>query len=153
MVTVLLIVAGLTASLAIFNGLYPAINRSSGAITSATTKVSDRIESRVEIIQVSDNASAVDIWVKNVGTSTIGTIQNSDIFYGPEDNFDRVPYANSGPPYPYWDYQLEGNNDEWKPTVTLKITTHLASPPSAGTYLVKVIIPNGIFDDTTFSVD
>ena len=150
--TVLLIIGGVVASLAIFNGLYPAITRSSTAITSATAKLNDRIESRIEIIQVADNGTAnVNIWVKNVGTSKIDGIERSDIFFGPETDFYRVTYG--GAITPYWDYQLEGGNSEWKPTVTLKITVHLASALSAGTHLVKVIIPNGIFDETTFSVE
>ena len=148
----LLIVSGVVASLAIFNGLYPAITRSSGAITSATTKVGDRIESRIEIIQIGDNGTTdVEIWVKNVGTVDIDSIGYTDIFFGPEGNFYRVDYGGETPPY--WDYQLEGSNSEWKPTVTCKITVHLSSALSAGTHLVKVVIPNGIFDQTTFSVD
>lgn len=151
-VTVLLIIGGVVASLAIFNGIYPAITRSSSAITSATTKLSDRIESRVEIIQVADNGTAdVDIWVKNVGTSNIDSIDRTDVFFGPEDNFYRVTYGGSTPPY--WNYQLEGNNSEWEPAVTLKITVNLDSALSAGIHLVKVIIPNGISDETTFSVE
>lgn len=143
--------AGVVASLAIFNGLYPAINQGSGAITSATTKVSDRIESRIDIIQVGDDVTHVDVWVKNVGTSDIDSIERSDVFFGPEDDFYRV--ACGGETAPYWNYQLEGNNSEWKPTVTLRITVHLASSLSSGTYLVKVVIPNGISDETTFSVE
>lgn len=125
--------------------------QSGSSITSATSKVSDRIESRIEIIQVGDNVTAVDIWIKNVGTSRIDSVEQSDIFFGPEDNFARVDYG--GPATPYWDYQLEGGNTEWKQAVTCKMTVHLASPPSAGTYLAKVVIPNGIYDSTTFSVD
>ncbi len=148
----LLIIGGVVASLAIFNGLYPAITRSSGAITSATTKLNDRIESRVKIIQVADNGTAnVDIWVKNIGTSDIDSIEQTDVFFGPEDNFYRVTSGGSTPPY--WDYQLEGNNSEWKAAVTLKMTVHLASALSTGTHLIKVIIPNGISDETTFSVE
>ncbi len=93
----------------------------------------------------------MDIWVKNVGTSDIVSIERSDLFFGPEDDFYRVTYGGETPPY--WNYQLEGDNSEWKPTVTLKITVHLASALSLGTYLVKVVIPNGIFDETTFGVD
>ncbi len=148
----LLIIGGVTASLAVFNGLYPAITLSSGAITSATTKLNDRIESRIKIIQVADNGTAnVDIWVKNVGTSEIDSIDRTDVFFGPEDNFYRVTYGGSTPPY--WDYQLEGSNSEWQVAVTLKMTVHLDSALSAGTHLVKVIIPNGISDETTFSVE
>jgi len=150
--TVLLIIGGVIVSLAIFNGLYPAIQQSSSAITSATSKVSDRIESRIEIIQVGENGTSdVHIWVKNVGTSDIDSVSRSDIFFGPDDDFYRVDYG--GPATPYWDYQLEGGYSEWSQTVTCKITVHLASPPSADTYLVKVVIPNGIYDSTTFSVD
>ena len=139
------------ASLAIFNGLYPAINQSSSAITSATTKVSDRIESRIDIIQVADNTTAADVWVKNVGTSDIDSIERSDVFFGLTDNFNRIDYG--GPATPYWSYQLEGDNTDWKPTVTLKITIYPTSSLSDGTYMVKVIIPNGISDETTFGVD
>ncbi len=133
--------------------MYPAITRSGGAITSAAVKVSDRIESRIEIIHVSDNATAVDFWVKNVGVSYIAPIERSDIFFGLQDDFGRVDYGDAGPPFPYWDYHLEGDNSEWGPEVTLNVTIHPASPPSAGTYMIKMVIHNGIYDQTTFGVD
>ena len=90
-------------------------------------------------------------WVKNVGTSIIDNVQYGDVFYGLNDNFDRVTYGGVSPPF--WNYQLEGDNSRWGQTVTLRVTVHLASTPSAGTYLVKMVIPNGIFDETTFSVE
>ncbi len=113
--------------------------------------MSDRIESRIEIIQIGDNGTDVDVWVKNVGTSDIDSIERTDIFFGPEGDFYRVDYG--GPTLPYWEYQLEGSNSQWKPTVTLKITIHPVSALSPGTYLVKVVIPNGIADQTTYGVE
>lgn len=150
-VTVLLIIGGVVASLAVFNGFYPAIVESSGAVRSATSKVSDRIESRVDIIQVTDNSTGVDAWIKNIGTVDIDTVERSDVFYGLEDSFSRVTYGGDTPPY--WDYIFEGTYTRWRPTVTVKVVIHLASPPSAGTYMFKMVVPNGIFDSTTFSVD
>lgn len=150
-VTVLLTVGGVVAALAVFNGFYPAIIESSGAVTSATSKVSDRIGSRIDIIQVADNSTAVDAWVKNIGTVNIDSVERSDVFYGPEDNFSRVTYGGDTPPY--WDYQFEGSYTRWQPTVTIKITVHLAASPDSGTYIMKMVTPNGIFDETTFSVD
>lgn len=140
----------MTGFLAIFNGFYPAITKSSGAISSATTKVNDRIESRIEIIQVGDNGTNAEVWVKNVGTVDIDSIENSDVFFGPEDNFYRVTYG--GETAPYWNYQLEGGNSDWKTTITLKMTIHPTSL-SAGAYIVKMVIPNGISDQTTYSVE
>lgn len=152
-VTVLLIIGGVVASMAIFNSLYPVINRSSAAIVTAASKVNDRLQSQIDIIQVSNNGTEVYVWVKNVGTPTIDAIERSDVFFGPDDDFARLPYANSGPPFPYWNYQLEGGNSEWDQTVTLKVTINLSSSLSPGTYLVYMVIPNGISDRTTFGVD
>lgn len=152
-VTVLLMIGGVVASLAIINGLYPAITQSTSAISGAAIEVGDRIKCNIEIIQVVNNGTEVYAWVKNVGTTVIGSIERSDIFYGLANNFGRVPYGNSGPPYPYWDYQLEGDNSEWKMAVTLKITIHLGSGPSTGDYILKVVIPNGISDETTFGIE
>jgi len=135
--------------------MYPAITQSSGAISSATTKVSDRIESRIDIIQVGvnkDDSELVDIWVKNTGTTQIDVIERCDIFWGPEDAFFRVDYDTGSAPY--WDYALEGNNSTWQQAVTCKMTLHLLSTPSSGVVnLVKVVIPNGIADSTTFTAD
>ena len=150
-VTILLTIGGVIAALAVFNGFYPAIIESSGAVTSATSKISDRIESRIDIIQVADNSTEVDIWVKNVGTVNIDSVERSDIFFGPEDNFYHVTSGGSTPPY--WDYVYEGSYTRWQPTVTIKVTVHLDSAVTSGTNIFKMIVPNGIFDSTTFSVD
>ena len=152
-VTVMLIIGGVVASFAVFNGIYPAVQRSGAAITSASDAMNDRIQSDIRIIQVNDDATTVVAWVKNVGVSEIDGVQNSDIFFGPEDDFSRIPYGNSESPLPYWNYQLEGTDTQWRPTDTNEIVIHLASSPSPDTYILKVIIPNGVFDETVFGVD
>lgn len=147
----LLLIGGVVISVAIFNGLYPAINNSSSSINNAVSKVSDRIEARVDILQVGKNGSEFYIWVKNTGTQTIVDIPRCDIFYGLSDNFSRVTYGGAGTPR--WSYTLEGGFSEWEQAVTCKYTITLAAPPAAGTYLFKVVIPNGIYDETTYGVD
>lgn len=147
--TVLLIIGGVIASLAIFNGVYPSITESAGSIRSATAKVSDRIESRIDIIQVGDNGATVEVWIKNIGISEITNIDHTDIFFGSSDDFQRIDYG--GPSLPYWEYQLEGSNPKWGQAVTLKVTIHLTEPLTTGSYLVKVVIPNGISDQTTYN--
>ena len=94
----------------------------------------------------------MDFWVKNVGTIGIESIDRSDIFFGPVGDFSRMDYSSGTPPY--WDYRLEGNHDRWQQAVTLKGTIYLASSLSENsTYMLKVVIPNGIFDETTFSAE
>lgn len=148
-VTVLLVVAGIVCSMVVFNAMYPAITGTSGAIKDAVSRIDDRIKSNIDIIQVADEDTDVYIWVKNVGASKIGALDQSDLFFGPEGNFSRIPYGSDGSPTPYWDYTIE-NDEKWMPTATLKITVHLSSAPS-GTYYIKVIIHNGISAEILFS--
>lgn len=149
LVTILLVVAGVVCSMVVVNAVYPAITRTSGAITDSVSRIDDRIKSNIQIIEVADGDSDVHIWVKNVGASSIGAIEQTDLFFGPEGNFTRVPYGTAGSPTPYWDYTIE-NGDRWMPTATLKITVHLSSAPS-GIYFIKVVIHNGVADEILFS--
>jgi archaellum component FlaF (FlaF/FlaG flagellin family) len=148
-VTVLLIIAGVVCTMVIVNAVYPMITRSSGAIIDTASKIEDRIKSQVEIIGTADESSDVHVWVKNVGASSIGGIEQCDIFFGPEGNFERIPYGEAGADKPYWNYTIE-NNSKWIPTATVKITIYLSSSPS-GNYFIKVVIPNGIADEKIYS--
>lgn len=140
--TVLLIISGIAASSAVVNGVFPAINQSTSAVASASTRLSERIESRIEIIQVSSEGSQVNAWVKNVGTVGIKDIDHSDIFLSSNNDTYRVVYG--GDTTPYWEYQIEGSNTEWSQTATVKITINLSSPLPSGTYTIDIAIPNGI---------
>ncbi len=149
-VTVLLIIGGVVAAFAIMNGVYPAIERSSNAINTATDKVNDQIKSQIEIINISSVDSSVYVWIKNTGASNIGSIENSDVFLTEGVNIENIGYSSDSAPQPYWNYQLTGDHTLWGPTVTNEIMIHLAAPLAAGSYQVKFIIPNGIADQATF---
>ncbi|MBN1368567.1 MAG: hypothetical protein JW967_11640 [Dehalococcoidales bacterium] len=152
-VTVMLIISGIVASFAVFNGVYPAIERSGAAITSASDTLNNRIKSDIQIIEVNESGTLVNAWVKNIGSLEIVNIENSDVFFGPEDNFSRIVYGDISTPMPYWTYQMEGSASEWTPTETNKIIIHLASILSPDVYVFKIIIPNGIFDETFFGAE
>ena len=148
-VTVLLIIAGVVCTMVIVNAVYPMITRSSGAIIDTANKIEDRIKSQVEIIGTADDDNDVYVWIKNVGASSIGSIDQCDVFFGPEGNFERIPFGDAGADKPYWNYIIE-NNSKWTPTATVKITIYLNSAPS-GNYFIKVVIPNGIADEKIYS--
>jgi hypothetical protein len=151
-VTVMLIIAGLTAAFAVFNSVYPAVQRSGQSMSDAADDISDRITSRIEVIQVGANNSSVEAWVKNVGTSRILGIGNSDIFFGTDGNISIIPFEDEESSPPYWSYQLEGDNTQWSQAVTNRITIHLAAPLDPDVYLFKMVLPNGNSDETSFSL-
>jgi hypothetical protein len=138
----------------VFNSVYPMISRSSDAMVSMAETIDERMKSRINIVHAANTAdrTSVYIWVKNVGTQRIDAIDESDLFFGPSDNFSRISYVDdAGGSYPQWAYSLE-NDTEWQTSATLKITITYSSDPGTGTYYTKFIIPNGIADEYYFSM-
>ena len=149
LVTLLLIIGGVVCCMVVINAIMPAITQSTGAIADASGKIDDRIRCQVQIIEVSNSGSNVYAWIKNIGASHISGISGSDVFFGPEGNFARIPYDQTGATIPSWGYSIE-NGTEWSPTATVKITISLASAPS-GSYYFKIVLPNGISDQDIYS--
>jgi hypothetical protein len=152
--TALLIIAGVVCMIFVFNSVYPMLNRSSQAMVSMAEQVDERMKSRISIVHAasSANRTLVYLWIKNVGTQRIDNIDESDLFFGQEHDFERIPYAgDAGGSYPQWSYNLE-NDTEWQTSATLKVTITYTDNQSAGTYYAKFIIPNGISDEYYFSM-
>jgi hypothetical protein len=152
-VTVLLIIAGLTASYAVFNAVYPAVQRGGQSMSDAAGDVSDRIASRIEIIHTSTINDTVNVWVKNVGSVRIQGVNRSDVFFGEYDDVSRIPPEEESASPPYWSWELEGSYTQWEEAVTANITIHMAEALSSGVYELTVFIPNGVSDETSFSVE
>jgi flagellar protein FlaG len=149
MVTLLLIIGGVVCCMVVINAILPAITQSTGAIADATGKIDDRIRCKIEIIEVSDFGSDIYVWMKNIGASRIGGIATSDVFFGPEGNFARIPFGEPGASKPYWNYTVE-NGTQWGPTATVKMTIYMSSAPT-GSYYLKVVLPNGISAQEIYS--
>ena len=153
--TALLIIAGVVCMIFVFNSVYPMVNRSSQAMVSMAEKVDERMKSRISIVHAANSANrtTVYLWAKNIGAQRITGIDDCDLFFGQQDDFERIPYTGEveGGTYPQWDYNLE-NDTEWQTSATLKLTITFGSDPGAGTYYAKFIIPNGIYDEYYFSM-
>jgi hypothetical protein len=143
------------AIIAVVNSVMPALSRTNSSMVMTSDVINDRISSQVEIIHATgvDTATQADTWIKNVGASQIGPVDHTDVFFGPESDFQRVPYGGPSCTAPCWDYELEGGATEWEPTTTLHIIIYPGYSLAAGsTYYVKVVVPNGISDAKFFSI-
>ena len=143
------------AIVAVVNAVMPALSRTNSSMVMTSDVINDRISSQVEIIHATgvDAATQADAWVKNVGASSLGPLDRTDVFFGPEDAFARIPYGGPSCTAPCWDYELEGGATEWEPTATVHVIIYLTDPLAAGsTYYVKVVTPNGITDAKFFSL-
>lgn len=149
--SVFLIVASVIAATLVFNAAYPAILASADAMTSMKSRIDERIRSEIAIIHAVKSASYSDVaqvWVKNIGATSIKAVERCDVFFGPEGNFERIPYGAGDR---YWTYEVE-NDTYWNPAATVKITVDLDYMLVQGErYFYKMVTPNGISDEYYFS--
>lgn len=152
--TILLTVASIVALLVVVNTTLPTVHRTGNAVTGSASTLDDRLKSKIEIVHATGQSGTTDayLWVKNVGTSNLGAINKTDVFFGQASNFTRIPYGGAGCSAPCWEYTLE-NGNTWEPTVTLRITLHLSGSLQSGTtYYTKVVVHNGIQDARYFTL-
>lgn len=172
-ITVLLLIGGVVLVAYMINGLFPVVNRGNDAVVSMSDIIDDRIKSNVSIIHAVSEYDAsqpgtwrdlnsngwfdIIAWVKNVGSSRVLGIEECDVFFGTEGNFQRYSHSTYASGTPNWVYSLEDSASDWSPGKTNKITlryalTYVASGLSTNTtYKLKLIIPNGISDELCFS--
>lgn len=144
----------MTAIAAVIAALMPAIGRSGQALVMSADVANDRLSSRVEIVQATGVVGQTRMlaWVKNTGTTTIIAVDKSDVFFGPETDFARIPYGGPGCTSPCWSYSVE-NDTKWNPTATIKLTVLITAPLAAGqTYYLKFVAPNGVEDTKFFTL-
>jgi flagellar protein FlaG len=151
----MLTIAAIVAIVAVVNAVLPSVSRTSGALISASSSVEDRIASQIEIVHATGQTTSpnADVWVKNTGAATVEPVTRVDVFFGPQDNFQRITYGDdSSCTAPCWYYSIE-NSSTWEPTATLHITVKTtANLSSSTTYYLKVVTPNGISDSKFFTV-
>ncbi len=146
-VTALLLIGGVTSSILMFNSVYPAVNQSNQAMVGMERRIDEQMRSQIEIIHGAKSGNTVLLWVKNVGSTRVAGVNTSDMFFGPEGAFVRIPYGTGTP---HWEYAVE-NASEWTPTATIRITVVGFSPLDPGRYFCKFVLPNGIASEYYFS--
>lgn len=163
--TALLIIVSMIMVLMLFNVAYPAVVSGGNAINSMSNRVEEQMRTDIRVIHASaelDNSGWWNdtngngtfdafVWVKNTGTNRIVAVENTDVFFGPEGNFTRVPHQSASGGYPYWTYTIE-NATDWAPTATLSIQIHYSMPLSTGRYFVLITTPDGTTDEYTFGM-
>jgi archaeal flagellar protein FlaG len=166
--TILLVVAAVVCVVLVINAVYPAITSSSGALSTISASMNERIKTQVKIINAtgeldkngnwqdtnSDGDFDAFVWVKNIGTVPVDDIGRCDVFLSGNDTiWTWIPYVDyAGSSFPRWSYVLGGNSTEWGIATTLMIDIHYSSPLPSGQYNIKIMVPNGVTDEYDFSM-
>src|SRR4051812_8788469 len=104
----MLTVAGIAAIAAILNAFMPALYRTNGSIVASADSINSQISTQIQIVHATgvQQAVLVDAWVKNVGGLAIVPLDKVDVFFGPADDFVRLPYQAGTCTGPCWTFSL-----------------------------------------------
>jgi hypothetical protein len=151
--TAMITIACVVSASMLVSAIFPALNRASSSVISSSALLGERIETSIDIIAETNDTSQAYIYVKNIGASSITQIDSSDIFFGKTNDFQRIPYNATLSITPSWNYAIENDegNGKWDggETVNIMIATAGITP---GDYYVKMILPNGISTEDTYSL-
>lgn len=150
----ILIIAAIIATIALINAIYPSLFAVTDSVASASNTASDRMKTDISItMATSPNASALYIWVKNVGSTSIpaSRIAYTDVYYGDEASMMKAsanPSASFKLNYALDDMDGNGN---WDKGETLKIIISDATQTrfTSGSHEVKLVLYNAAsFEDS-----
>jgi archaellum component FlaG (FlaF/FlaG flagellin family) len=108
----------------------------------------------ITIIGETNTSNRIIIWVKNTGRTSFtlnGTLWDLFITF-PDETYKRFNYQSACSNNCWNDTILNGNgNGVWDQGETMQITVYVASVP-AGSYEVRLALPNGVTCDDKFSL-
>ena len=156
--TVFLVIGTVIGSLLLIDGLLPSIGHSVDSLREAQSATAERIKSDIDILLVVQDPQKSDsliVWVKNVGSTTIGRLQYTDLFLSNPQGAELLSYSTDSTANT-WSYCLESQTGcsfgtVWKPTVTMKATVTLTSLVP-GNYNILLVLPIGVQSQKDFTV-
>lgn len=148
-VTALFLIAAVVAAGVLISALFPAIHRTTSTFGAVSHEADTQIRTDFKIVNAFANASNINIWLKNIGSTRIANneLDQSDIFLGDGNNIIRLPLqGHYDPP--------EGNNF-WDPGETLSITILATDYPtlefsSGDKVYIQIVLSNGVKRDMEF---
>ena len=155
--TAILIIAAIVATVALVNAVYPSLFATTDSVGSVAGTASDRMKTDVQITMPHlQNASALSLWVKNVGSTKIAAsrLAYTDLYFGAPGNMSLVTAGGDGPFH--WGYLLDDvdGDGSWGPGETLQILITDAGGLNLapGPHEVKLVLYNSATVEDTITI-
>jgi archaeal flagellar protein FlaG len=110
----------------------------------------DIMLTNIKIVYVNANAdnNIVKAYVKNIGINPIVSLDSVDVYFGELNSLSKIPYNTTSAPK--WIYSDSSNT--WNPKQTRELVITLDyNLQTNKTYMLKVVLHNGIADEYIFS--
>ncbi|MBP2132977.1 flagellar protein FlaG [Methanomicrobium sp. W14] len=155
--TAIFLITAIVAAAVLVNAFFPIIFQATSTFSESSNSADERLRTDITIINNYAASPDAKIWIKNIGSSKIGTnmINSSDLFIGAEGDFDLMTLDNSGTLSDgEWSYKIINNtNDYLDPHETLEITVKSSKiPGNSGNYVYfSFTLSNGVSISKTFT--
>ncbi|PCN49868.1 hypothetical protein B6U99_07485 [Candidatus Geothermarchaeota archaeon ex4572_27] len=154
----ILTVAAMVSLAVVLAAFMPSLYYLESAHQGYVMRLKTELETEVKVIFASGavGSNEVKIWVKNVGSTSIPSEligEASDLLFGPEGGFKRIPYGSST--LPTWSYTIvndRDSDDDWDPQETIEIRLLFDENLTEGDYYVRFAVYTGSYDEYTFSL-
>ncbi|MBM2819383.1 MAG: hypothetical protein HW410_1065 [Nitrosarchaeum sp.] len=101
-------------------------------------------------IKNATSTNIVEVWVKNVGIDPVTNPTSMDVYFGPIGSVKRYQYDTSAID-DTWKFKTLPTIIQKTDAVQIRITE--SNPGlSAGTYMIRITAPNGVYSDYIFSI-
>ena len=125
-----------------------------GAIDSTFKSLSrnalDKMKTSIDIVYLTVNDTYFVVYVKNTGqrSISINELYSTDIYFGNGTKVKLYTYGTSG--LNIWNYTETISDNTWGTGETLIIRIY-NSTSIEGPYYIKIVLPNGVSDEDTFT--
>ena len=156
--TVFLIIGTVAGSVLLINSVLPTIVHTADSLRETQRDTAERIRTSIDILvveQAPDDGDSLILWVKNVGSTRIENIQDSDLFVDTPVGTELLSHGTAYLPMT-WNYCLESQagcllGTVWKPAVTMKVMITMANLVP-GNYTALLVLPLGVQAQKNFIV-
>ena len=148
--TAILVIAGVIMASIFAAALISQTGAIDSAFKSASQNALNKMKTSIDIIYLTVNGSYFVAYVKNVGQKEISAseLNMTDVYLGNDTTLKLYIYGESGTDI--WNYTETVSDGVWEPgeTIVMKIYNSTALE---GPYYIKVVLPNGVSDEDTFT--
>jgi flagellar protein FlaG len=102
-------------------------------------------------IQNKTSTNIVEVWVKNIGIDPIINPASMDVYFGKVGSVKRYQYNSTSAIDDTWQFKTLPTIIQKTDAVQIRIT-EVNPGLSAGTYMIRITAPNGVYADYIFSI-
>ncbi|ABD39879.1 conserved hypothetical protein [Methanospirillum hungatei JF-1] len=149
----IMIIGAVLGAAVLITAILPAIFSAGDTFGTVSSSAEQKLKTDFRIVNTYANASAVQVWMKNVGNNRISVydVRNADVFLGlSSSNYKRYGYGSGTDGNSFIDSGTS-IGEYWEIGETLEISILGISPASGIDFSFSFALPNSIRRTTTFT--